>query len=104
MIHATDGKLRCFPKDLVSYLEGDFAAWCDRMQAERGRNGGTASSRELSWATPDEDAEAALAAEKGREHEARVPVTPPSGRRAPQRPRPPRGGRAVRGVVKLAVG
>ena len=31
MIHAPDGKLRFAPKDLVSYLEGDFAAWCDRM-------------------------------------------------------------------------
>ena len=71
MIHGPDGKLRFSPRDLVSYLEGDFAAWCDRMQAERGRNGGASSSRELAWATPDEDEEASLAARKGREHEER---------------------------------
>jgi len=71
MIHAPNGKLRFSPRDLVSYLEGDFAAWCDRMQVERGRNGGTSSSRELLWATPDEDEEARLAARKGREHEER---------------------------------
>ena len=71
MIHAPDGKLRFAPKDLVSYLEGDFAAWCDRMLVERGRNGGTASSGELPWATPDEDKERELAAKKGQEHEAR---------------------------------
>jgi predicted RecB family nuclease len=74
MIHAPDGKLRFAPRDLVSYLEGDFAAWCDRMQVERGRNGGSASSAELAWAIPDEDEEAKLAARKGREHEERYLV------------------------------
>jgi predicted RecB family nuclease len=70
MIHAPDGKLRFSPRDLVSYLEGDFAAWCDRMFAERGRAHG-AGSAELEWATPDEDEELELAARKGREHEQR---------------------------------
>ena len=70
MIHAPDGKLRFSPSDLVSYLEGDFAAWCDRMLAERGRAHG-AGSAELEWATPDEDEELDLAARKGREHEQR---------------------------------
>ena len=72
MIHASDGKLRFSPSDLVSYLEGDFAAWCDRMHAERGRTGGNgAGSTELEWATPDEDEEPELAAKKGEEHEQR---------------------------------
>ena len=72
MIHAPDGKLRFSPSDLVSYLEGDFAAWCDRMLAERGRTGGNgAGSAELEWATPDEDEELELAARKGLEHEQR---------------------------------
>ena len=30
-----DGTLRFSPRDLVAYLEGDFAAWCERMLAER---------------------------------------------------------------------
>jgi uncharacterized protein len=64
-----DGTLRYSPRDLVAYLEGDFAAWCERMFAERRRLGG-AGSAELEWATPDEgDEEAALAARKGDEHE-----------------------------------
>jgi predicted RecB family nuclease len=72
MIHAPDGKLRFSPSDLVSYLEGDFAAWCDRMFAERGRAAGNgAGSAELEWATPDEDKELDLTARKGLEHEQR---------------------------------
>ena len=72
MIHSPDGTLRYSPRDLVAYLEGDFAAWCDRMFAERGRTRGAgAGSAELEWATPDEDEELDLAARKGREHEQR---------------------------------
>ena len=64
-----DGTLRYSPRDLVAYLEGDFAAWCERMLAERQRAGGTGSDP-LEWATPDEgDEEAALAKRKGDEHE-----------------------------------
>ena len=71
MIPLPDGTFRFSPRDLVAYLEGDFAAWCERMHAERGRAGG-AGSAELEWATPDEgDEEAALAARKGEEHEQR---------------------------------
>ncbi len=70
MIHSPDGSLRYSPRDLVAYLEGDFAAWCERMLAERGRAGG-AGTAELEWATPDEDAERELAARKGEEHEHR---------------------------------
>ena len=71
MIPLPDGTFRYFPRDLVAYLEGDFAAWCDRMQAERKRAGG-AGPAELEWATPDEnDPEAALAIQLGNEHEQR---------------------------------
>jgi hypothetical protein len=35
-----DGTFRYSPRDLVAYLEGDFAVWCERMQAERARAGG----------------------------------------------------------------
>jgi hypothetical protein len=65
MLHTADGSFRYSPSDLVAYLEGDFAAWCERMAAERWRAGGAAGSAELEWATPDEDEEAALAAQKG---------------------------------------
>ena len=71
MFSLPDGTLRYSPRDLVAYLEGDFAAWCERMLAERQRAGG-AGSAELEWATPDEgDEEAALAIRKGDEHEQR---------------------------------
>jgi len=71
MFHTADGSLRYSPRDLVAYLEGDFAAWCERMLAERGRAGGAAGSTRIEWATPDEDPESALAADRGREHEQR---------------------------------
>ena len=32
MIHSPDGTLRFPPRDLIAYLEGDFAAWCDRCR------------------------------------------------------------------------
>jgi predicted RecB family nuclease len=37
MIPLPDGTFRFSPRDLVAYLEGDFAAWCERMDAERQR-------------------------------------------------------------------
>jgi predicted RecB family nuclease len=71
MIHTADGTLLYSPRDLVAYLEGDFAAWCERMQVERGRAGG-AGSAQLQWVTPDEeDEERALVARMGQEHENR---------------------------------
>ena len=33
MIPLADGTFRYSPRDLVAYLEGDFAAWCERMRA-----------------------------------------------------------------------
>ena len=73
MFHSPDGTFRYSPRDLVAYLEGDFAAWCERMLAERGRAGG-AGTAELEWATPDEDEDSALAARMGDEHEHRYLV------------------------------
>ncbi|HUF35476.1 MAG TPA: TM0106 family RecB-like putative nuclease [Gemmatimonadales bacterium] len=71
MFPLPDGTLRYSPRDLVAYLEGDFAAWCERMAAERARAGG-AGPAEQTWVTPDEgDEEAALAVRKGNEHERR---------------------------------
>ncbi|HKU59926.1 MAG TPA: TM0106 family RecB-like putative nuclease [Gemmatimonadales bacterium] len=71
MIPLPDGTFRFSPRDLVAYLEGDFAAWCDRMAAER-RHAGGAGSAELEWVQPDaSDPEAALAIQKGNEHEQR---------------------------------
>jgi predicted RecB family nuclease len=71
MIPLPDGTFRFSPRDLVAYLDGDFSAWCERTQAERGRAGG-AGSAELEWVTPDEgDPEAELAARMGDEHERR---------------------------------
>jgi uncharacterized protein len=70
MDHTADGTLVYSPRDLVAYLEGDFAAWCERMQVERGR-AGAAGSAELEWVIPDEDEERALVARMGQEHENR---------------------------------
>ena len=71
MIHTPNGSHRYSPRDLVAYLEGDFAAWCERMLAERGRTA-SAGPVEVEWVTPDEgDEEMALAARKGTEHELR---------------------------------
>src|SRR5207249_420296 len=72
MIPLPDGTLRFSPRDLVADLEGDFAAWCERMQAERACAGEAAGPHELEWVIPDEgDEEAALAARYGQEHELR---------------------------------
>ncbi|MGH7498415.1 MAG: TM0106 family RecB-like putative nuclease [Gemmatimonadales bacterium] len=71
MIHTPDGTLRFSPRDLVSYLEGDFAAWCDRAKAEGDRSRGAGVGK-LAWLTPDEeDEELKLVARKGIEHESR---------------------------------
>ena len=71
MIHTADGALLYSPRDLVAYLEGDFAAWCERMQVERARAGAPGSAA-LEWVIPDEeDAERALVARMGQEHESR---------------------------------
>jgi len=66
MIYSADRTRLYSPRDLITYLEGDFAAWCERRQAERD---GTGSGEQ--WAIPDVDAELALLARKGDEHEQR---------------------------------
>src|SRR5215210_6551171 len=79
MIYSRDGTRLYSPRDLVAYLEGDFAAWCERMQIERGRAcpersewAGAAGSAEIEWVTPDEkDPELELVARMGDEHEQR---------------------------------
>ncbi len=59
-----DGSFRFSPKDLVAFLAGDFAAWCERQYAE-GRESGQA------YGTPDAaDDETALVIRRGQEHEA----------------------------------
>src|SRR3954454_2050098 len=70
MIYSADGTRLYSPRDLVAYLEGDFAAWGERMQLERGKAGGAGSS-ELEWVSPDEDEELALVARMGDEYEKR---------------------------------
>ena len=70
MIHTLDRTLRYSPRDLISYLEGDFAAWCDRLAAERDRPGKRKPGG-FDWVTPDKDEEMELAARMGDEHESR---------------------------------
>lgn len=60
-----DGSWLYSPKDLISWLEGDFAAWCEREAAEHRGKGGGAPPRE-----PDErDEEMELAVRYGIDHE-----------------------------------
>ena len=61
-----DGSWTYSPKDLIAWLEGDFAAWCEREAAEhRGTGGSGAPPRE-----PDaRDDEMELAVRYGLEHE-----------------------------------
>ncbi len=68
-----DGTFRFSPRDLVAYLEGDFAAWCERMLAEGHGNGKVGARADApAWAVPDaKDEEAALAARMGLDHELR---------------------------------
>jgi uncharacterized protein len=60
-----DGTFRFSPSDLIAWLEGDFAAWCEREKAEQRSGNGAASYR----STDPEDPELKLAARRGLEHE-----------------------------------
>ena len=63
MQRLADNSFRFSPKDLIAFLEGDFAAWCERHQAE--------ASRTSPAFTPDaKDEEMALVIRRGLEHEA----------------------------------
>ncbi|MBA3317823.1 MAG: TM0106 family RecB-like putative nuclease, partial [Gemmatimonadales bacterium] len=71
MFRLPDGTLRFSPRDLIAYLEGDFSAWCDRMDAERVR-ADPAVAPAPGWFRADpKDAELDLVARKGLEHEGR---------------------------------
>jgi uncharacterized protein len=64
MLRLPDGTFRYSPKDLNAFLEGDFAAWCERDYAETRGTG-------AAHATPDAaDDESALVIRRGLEHEA----------------------------------
>ena len=64
----SDGTTRHSPRDLIAYLEGDFAAWCERVHAER--NAGRPIPPELHDFLPDEaEDEMALLAAYGDKHE-----------------------------------
>src|SRR5688572_15014513 len=65
----TPGGFSYSPTDLISFLEGDFASWCDRHRVEQTTN---QDSKLLQNLTPDEaDPEAELVKRKGIEHEGR---------------------------------
>ncbi len=76
MIVRDDGTRLYAPSDLVAFLDGDFAAWMERLHAERrtGGSGGSGSSAPLF--IPDvSDAETELVRRLGEEHEERVLAT-----------------------------
>lgn len=65
-----DGSFRFSPKDLIAYLEGNFAAWCERKLAERPKSDGAAGA-DGTERTPDEpDEEMELVMRRGLAHEA----------------------------------
>ena len=63
MRQQSGGSLRFSPSDLITFLEGEFAAWMERAYTERGHDS--------SFAPPDDaDPEMALIRDKGMHHEA----------------------------------
>lgn len=65
-----DGSFRFSPRDLIAYLEGDYAAWCERHHAECTQGGvhaGPAGAK-LEPDVPDEEME--LVMRRGLAHEA----------------------------------
>jgi predicted RecB family nuclease len=66
-----DDSYRFSPKDLIAYLEGDFAAWCERRHAEHGHNDASAGSSDGAFVPDLPDEEMNLVIRRGLEHEAR---------------------------------
>src|SRR6266566_1503037 len=64
-----DGTLRFSPSDLITFLQGEFAAWMERAYADRGADHRTFPQPD------DDDPELALIQQKGIEHEAAVLAT-----------------------------
>ena len=56
--------------DLIAYLEGDFAAWCERHHAEQSRNTDSASVGTGAYVPDVRDEETELVIRRGVEHEA----------------------------------
>ncbi len=67
MICLPGGSRRYSPSDLISYLEGDFAAWMQRRQAEQ-----KAGRTSLAFSPDEADAEQDLVTRQGAQHEAAV--------------------------------
>ncbi|MEP6620734.1 MAG: TM0106 family RecB-like putative nuclease, partial [bacterium] len=65
-----DGSLRYSPRDLISYLEGDFAAWCERNYVEQPRSASRAAAHAIALAPDERDEEMDLVARRGLAHEA----------------------------------
>jgi len=54
MRRSSDGTWQYSPKDLIAWLEGDFAAWCEREAAERRGAGSSGTVPRAADATDDE--------------------------------------------------
>jgi uncharacterized protein len=65
-----DQSYRFSPKDLIAYLEGDFAAWCERNHAEQSRHSGNGVGASGHFAPDVADEEMELVFRRGLEHEA----------------------------------
>ena len=65
-----DNSYRFSPRDLIAYLEGDFAAWCERHHAERSHNGGNGAHPNGTYLPELPDEEMELVFRRGLEHEA----------------------------------
>ncbi|MDX2261325.1 MAG: TM0106 family RecB-like putative nuclease [Gemmatimonadales bacterium] len=71
MRRLADGSFRYSPTDLIAFLEGDFAAWCERNRAEHHSGGrGREALGGHVLAPDDQDEELELVARRGLAHEA----------------------------------
>jgi predicted RecB family nuclease len=64
-----DGSLRFSPSDLIQFLEGDFAAWCERFKADSSGKGQRIATEPALFQQDGDDEERALAARRGIAHE-----------------------------------